>query len=107
MDDPLAVGVVEGLGHPGDQLGGRSVVAVGRREVVLQGGPPDQLAGQVAGVADMARLVDRDDAGMMEPRRVAGLAEEPLDDLVRRRSVAGPPNLERDDGRSSSVSRAR
>ena len=41
--------------------------------------PPDELHGVVVEAVVLADPVDRDDVGVVQPRRGAGLAAEPLE----------------------------
>jgi hypothetical protein len=78
MDDAALVGIGQGLGHLGCQLG-----RLAKRQAVLaepgrQSGPFDVLADQ-AGQAILVRdFVERDDVGMVQVGGTAGLAQKPL-----------------------------
>ncbi len=97
MDHPVAMGVVEGVGHRGDELGG---LAERERPVAVaqdagQRPPLDELLDQVERpVVGLSGLVERDDAGVLELGRAAGLAQEPLCVLVAGQA-ARPRDLDR------------
>ena len=90
VHDPQGVGIGQGLGQVGDDLGG----LVGRQRAVLgqpfvQAAALDQGHGDVVPIAGPPRLVDRHDPGMPQPRLRPGLAQEPLERLGSVRSTPG------------------
>jgi hypothetical protein len=77
VDQAVVVGGVEGVGDLADQVDR----AAGVHRPVLQGlaqvGAVDQAHVDVEPAVDLAEVVDRDDVGLAQPGRDAGLAAEP------------------------------
>ena len=101
VDDAARVGVVERLAEIGADLADLAVAELALVGEPGQGRALDQLADQQGVAVLLAELVEGDDAGMVEPGRGLGLAQDPpaglaalLDRLDRDRALeAAVPGL--------------
>ena len=91
VDHAVLMGVGECLAQLGAELGDVAVreLAVGRQ--LVERGALDQLADEVSAAVALPQLVQRHDAGMVEPRRRLGLAQHPPSG-----APAGLDHLDRD-----------
>ncbi len=94
VDDAARVGVVERLAEVGADLADFAVGELAGVGEAGQGRALDQLADQQRVAVLLAELVEGDDAGMVEPGRGLGLAQDPpaglallLDRLDRDRAL--------------------
>ena len=92
VDDALLVGMVQGIGDFGAQLGRFAAGELLAGEPVAKRDAADEVADDVDAVAVAADFVDADDAGMAQLGGGAGLAEELF--LLLGRHAAGARNLD-------------
>ena len=84
VQDPLAVGVVDGVGQVAEDPGGGRRVEAMMVAIPVQRPPADEMEGHPAAAVVEARVVDGHDVGMVQPRRGPGLAEEALHHALAR-----------------------
>ena len=104
VDDAAPVGVLQRIGHLGNQTGRLTRGRPTARQEVRQGQAPDEVADQIGQALMLANLVHRHDPRVAQLRDTAGLAQEAIPILIRGQ-VAGAGTLIATT-RSSSASRA-
>ncbi len=76
MNHPLVMGILQGVGHGGDQLGRFAKAGAAGRQQVGQRHAADEVADQVRQAILLADLVDADDRRMPQLGDAASLAQE-------------------------------
>src|SRR5262245_16882738 len=95
MNDASLMGVVQGLGHAGDELGSLVWRWPPRCQQIGQRDPFDEITDQVGRVFQRANLVDDNDGRMAELGDAAGFAQETRQVLRLVADIASPRDLDR------------